>query len=154
MIWCTSYPNAHIRTFSVGVLFDGAFSLWVSLTVLGIGTSSLKRVSPFHTPDLSLYLLKISENQTFSDVFRGYRKRSGAWKGLKHYFQWTHGLSWTYVRRNQSVLRTFSLGNSWILYEKCYFETIREFHKKTRVLEYYLKFSKSQKTLNLCGVSY
>lgn len=33
-------------------------------------------------PDLSLYPLKTSENEKFSDVFRGYSKRSVAWNGL------------------------------------------------------------------------
>ena len=33
LIWCTSDPNARICTFvSAGVLFDRAFSLWVSLS--------------------------------------------------------------------------------------------------------------------------
>ena len=33
-------------------------------------------VNPFHATDLFLYPLKTSENQRFSDAFRGYRKRS------------------------------------------------------------------------------
>ena len=31
--------------------------------------------NPFHATGLFLYPLKTSENQRFSDVFRGYRKR-------------------------------------------------------------------------------
>ena len=32
LIWCTNDPNANIRVFvSAGILFDGAFSPWVSL---------------------------------------------------------------------------------------------------------------------------
>ena len=34
-----------------------------------------KVVKPFHVIGLFLYPLKTSENQRFSDVFRGYRKR-------------------------------------------------------------------------------
>ena len=37
----------------------------------------------FHTIDLFLYLLKTSENQRFSDVFRRYKKRPVAWNRLK-----------------------------------------------------------------------
>ena len=36
----------------------------------------------FHANDLFLYPLKTSENQRFSDVFRGYRKRLTAWNWL------------------------------------------------------------------------
>ena len=32
LIWSANNPNTHIRTFvSAGILFDGTFSLWVSL---------------------------------------------------------------------------------------------------------------------------
>ena len=34
-----------------------------------------KFLNPFYATGLFLYLLKTPENQTFSDVFRGYRKR-------------------------------------------------------------------------------
>ena len=37
--------------------------------------TGLKWVKPFHATGLFLYLLKTSENQTASDVLRGYRKR-------------------------------------------------------------------------------
>ena len=36
----------------------------------------------FHASDLFWYALKTSENLWFSDVFRGYQKRSVAWNGL------------------------------------------------------------------------
>ena len=39
-------------------------------------------LNPFHATDLFLYPLKSSENQTFSDDFRGYRKKPVAWNGL------------------------------------------------------------------------
>ena len=43
-------------------------------------------INPSHATglesDLFLYPLKTSENQRFSDVFRGYKKRSVAWNGL------------------------------------------------------------------------
>ena len=40
-------------------------------------------ISPCHATGLFLYPLKTSENQRFSDVFRGYRKRPVAWNWLK-----------------------------------------------------------------------
>ena len=39
-------------------------------------------INPFYTADLLWYPLKTSENLWFSDVFRGYQKRSVAWNGL------------------------------------------------------------------------
>ena len=38
--------------------------------------------NPFHATGLFLYPLKIWENLWFSDIFRGYRKRTVAWNGL------------------------------------------------------------------------
>ena len=39
--------------------------------------------NPFHVTGLLRYPLKTSENQRFSDVFRGYWKRPVAWNGLR-----------------------------------------------------------------------
>ena len=39
-------------------------------------------VNPFHASGLFWYPLKTSENLWFSDVFRGYQKRTVAWNGL------------------------------------------------------------------------
>ena len=39
-------------------------------------------IDPFHATGLFRYPLKTSESQTFSDVFRGYRKRPVAWNVL------------------------------------------------------------------------
>ena len=36
-------------------------------------------LNPFHDTALFLYPLKTSENQKFSDFFRGYRKKTVAW---------------------------------------------------------------------------
>ena len=36
-------------------------------------------LNPFHATDLFWYFLKTSENQRFSDVFRGYQRRSVTW---------------------------------------------------------------------------
>ena len=38
-------------------------------------------INPFHATDLFLYPLK-TENQTFYDIFRGYRKKPLAWNAL------------------------------------------------------------------------
>ena len=48
--------------------------------------------NPFHATDLFWYPLKISENQRFSDVFRGYQKRSVTWNGLMNYFRYERGI--------------------------------------------------------------
>ena len=42
-----------------------------------------QHLNPFHATDLFWYLLKTSENLWFSDVSRGYQKRSLAWNGLR-----------------------------------------------------------------------
>ena len=42
----------------------------------------LKSINPFHASGLFWYPLKASENLWFSDVFRGYQKRTVAWNGL------------------------------------------------------------------------
>ena len=40
--------------------------------------------NPFHATDLFWYPMKTSENQRFSNVFRGYQNRSVTWNGLTH----------------------------------------------------------------------
>ena len=45
-------------------------------------------LNPFHATDLFWYPLKISENQRFSDVFRGYQKTSVAWNELTVLITW------------------------------------------------------------------
>ena len=42
-----------------------------------------KSIDPFHTADLFLYPLETSDDQVFSNVFRGYRKRAVASNELK-----------------------------------------------------------------------
>ena len=44
--------------------------------------NNIHHINPFHATGLFLHPLKISENQSFSDVFRGYRNRSAAQNGL------------------------------------------------------------------------
>ena len=46
-------------------------------------------VNPFHVNVPFLYSLKMSENLWFSDVFRGYKSRTLAWKGLNNGISWT-----------------------------------------------------------------
>ena len=41
--------------------------------------SMVLRFNPFHAAGIFLYPLRIPENQRFSDIFRGYRKRPLAW---------------------------------------------------------------------------
>ena len=58
------------------------FDHFEGLVLKGLRTPIIK---PFHATDLFLYPLKISKNLWFSDVFKGYRKRSVACNGLiKH----------------------------------------------------------------------
>ena len=45
--------------------------------------ANVSDLNPFDATDLFWNLLKTSENQRFSDVFRDYQKRSAAWNGLK-----------------------------------------------------------------------
>ena len=58
---------------------DSYWFLWECSVILKLHSPFLK---PFHTTDLFWYPLKTSENLWFSDVFRGYQKRSVAWNGL------------------------------------------------------------------------
>ena len=55
-------------------------------------------LNPFHPIGLFLYHLKTSENQRFSEVFRGYRKRPMGWNGLRIGYE---GIFRLY--RNQSI---------------------------------------------------
>ena len=45
----------------------------------------MKWINPLHATGPILSPLKTSENQRFSDVFRGYRKRSVVWNGLSYF---------------------------------------------------------------------
>ena len=45
-------------------------------------------INQFHVAGLFFYPLKTSENQRFSDVFKGYRKKLMAWNGLRTTGKW------------------------------------------------------------------
>ena len=49
---------------------------------LNCSKTSAMKCDSFYATDVFLNLLKISENQRISDVFRGHRKGSVAWNGL------------------------------------------------------------------------
>ena len=52
-------------------------------------------INPFQVNVPFLYLLKTSENQRFSDVFRGYRKGTFTWNGLqKLVIMWKYMKHW------------------------------------------------------------
>ena len=51
--------------------------------VAGIFHTNNPIIIPFHVISLFLFLLKTWENQKFSDVSRGYKKRPVAWNGLR-----------------------------------------------------------------------
>ena len=74
-------------------------------------------INPFHTNVPFLYPLKTLENLWFSDVFRGYRNGTLAWKVLTHFspvlcFEWKSvtgfymkrktGLKWINVNINKN----------------------------------------------------
>ena len=64
-------------------------------------------INVFHGTDLFLYLLKTSENCSFSDVFRGYRKRSVPSNGSIWILRSVAVLSTTLVWK--SVVKTLKL---------------------------------------------
>ena len=79
---CSSDESAQIKHFKHHT-FNGMCSLFTWFNRIS--------VNPFHATGLFLYTLKTSENQMFTDVFRGYRKRPVAWNGLmKTYRDWAN----------------------------------------------------------------
>ena len=65
----------------------------------------------FHTSGLILYLQKASENQRFSDVLRGYRKRTVPWNGLKR----SHiTLSKILMTKSWKIFFFFCLKRKWL----------------------------------------
>ena len=56
-----------------------------------------------------LYLLKISENLWFSDIFRGYKKGTAASNGLKYIYAETALISFVITHLLHEIW--FSLGN-------------------------------------------
>ena len=75
-----------ICSVSVGTVWHGFFSFDATLSqggvgILGIfqGIFQIISLNSFHAIGLFLYLLKTSEDQNFSDIFKGYRKRPVAW---------------------------------------------------------------------------
>ena len=81
-IWRSSY---HIETSSL--ICSGLYMIRTSIMKELKFPCSLKT---FHVTGLFLYLLKISENQRFSDVFRGCRKRLVVWNGPKIFLNVLH----------------------------------------------------------------
>ena len=72
-----SVMYVHVLTRVLHYLFVNLLSYYNILHKL-----NKKFLDPFHATDLFWYPLKTSENQRFSDVFRGYQKRSMTWNGL------------------------------------------------------------------------
>ena len=62
------------------LMVETLISLLVTIIVFTVN----QVINPFYTTGLFLYPLKISENLCFSDVFRGYRKRSVACHGIEN----------------------------------------------------------------------
>ena len=79
-------------TFTVEILDEKFHFLCqkiVSMRNILLSTLSFRQytfINPFHATGLFWYPLKTSENLWFSDVFRGYQKRSVVWNGLTEWF--------------------------------------------------------------------
>ena len=102
LIWCSNHPNVHIHIFR---------KRWSLILRCYFPVSIL---NPFHATDLFWYPLKTWENQWFSDVSRGYQKRSAAWNGLNS-SQWRICIT---VKREQRKVFTWNLKHSeyvWLL---------------------------------------
>ena len=72
-----------VRFFRVALLWRASITKWKGLD------TGLILVNLHHVTDLFLYPLKTSENQTFSDIFRGYRKSTVTWNRLMTFNKFT-----------------------------------------------------------------
>ena len=86
-------------------------------SVIALYLRFLPLFNPFHTTDLFWYPLETSINWRFSDIFRGYQKRSVAWnmRWVKYEIRWlqSHNLkidpsNGVEVLCEKSVLRNFA----------------------------------------------
>ena len=87
----------------------------------------MQPVNTVHATGLFLYPLKALENQWFSDVFRGYRKRSVGWHGLIVYICFELGtMLFQYWRNDFAFFRILKYYNLSINYK----EQVRNLYKK------------------------
>ena len=70
----------------------------------------------FYTPPL-----KTSENHKLSDVFRGYRKGTLAWKGLKNIAKKIFFISWLSKKFQGKIKRSFLINYTLFLYKQRFF---------------------------------
>ena len=77
--------------------------------------SLLINFNPFDATGLCWYSLKASENQRFSDVFRGYRKRPVALNGLTHFNPVFHSYTPWNIRKSLTRLDNYLLGGQKFL---------------------------------------
>ena len=78
---------------------------------------SIKVFNPFHATDLFWCPLKTSENLWFSDVFRGYQKRSVAWNGLIVFIAYTKKYLQSDWLREYNISRICTLFSIFVLFE-------------------------------------
>ena len=75
-------------------------------------------INPFHATGLFLFPLKTSENQRFSNILRGYRKRPVSWNGLRTWYLNTstllNALS-AFVSCMQPSLQGYILNKGWAI---------------------------------------
>ena len=78
------FPSSKYVFLRLEVGEGGGFEKQFIITFINLSknTKHPNLISPFHATGLFLYPLKTSENQKFSDVSRGFKKRSMAWNGL------------------------------------------------------------------------
>ena len=78
---CGRYVLAFLDFRSKWVALSSSWD-WMTLKIVQNNYSHF-RINTFHATGLFWFPLKTSENQSFSDVFRGYRKKPVARNGLK-----------------------------------------------------------------------
>ena len=97
---------------------------------------NLRQLKPFHVTGILWYPLKPSENQRFSDAFKGYRKRPVAWNGLSVYcnkfqvaMKQMKNESWWWIINNSwcmSTLPIFASVLTWTNHYR-YFQQVSSF---------------------------
>ena len=100
--------------------------------------------NPFNTNDLFWYPLKTSKNLWFSDVFRGYRKRSVTWNVLTYYFLTRLKVSSNFIYyktafwkpvRNELNLFAKSMGSKW--YVDTFIPRLKNCAKSVQIRSYF-----------------
>ena len=81
--YCRKVEKNLVRFYAITYFRSWRLKSYFQLLIFLLFQLSYFFFNPFQGIDFFLYALKASENQRFSDVFSGYRKRPVAWNGLK-----------------------------------------------------------------------